>query len=298
MRATILMTIILISLLIGCQNRHDDQFNASGIMEGTSVKVAAQTGGLILDMKVEEGEEVALGQVIAVIDTEKLVYQLQQIQAGLEELGVQRQINMNSYEKAKLDFEHIKTKYLRFQELYEKNSASKQLLDDLKNAYDLVNTQLENAEQNLAVLNSKSKGLEAKLKLVKRQIRDATITAPISGSVVTKYFEKGEMVPRGAAVVEVIDLEQMWTKVYVSELLLPRIKLGRPAEIRIDGTEQTLLGRVSWISSRAEFTPKNILTDESRTSLVYAVKVAVDNPEQILKHGMPVEVVLGLAGTN
>lgn len=281
-------------LLLACGNDHQNQFVASGIIEGTTVNVPAQTGGLLLAMNVDEGQEVQVGQVVAVVDTEKLVYQLQQIESGLQEVAVQRRINANLLEKAKLDFQHIETKYSRFKELYEKNSASQQTIDDLKNAYDLAATQLENAQQNLKIVEAKQGSLEAQAKLLKRQIADATITAPNAGTVSVKYFEAGEMTPTGAPVVEIIDLQTMWTKVYVSELLLSKIKAGQPAEIRIDGAEQTLSGKVSWISPKAEFTPKNILTEESRTSLVYAVKVEVENPDRILKHGMPVEIVLEL----
>jgi HlyD family secretion protein len=279
-------------LLFACGNEEQNQFVASGIIEGTTVKVPAQTGGLLLAMNVDEGEDVQLGQVVAVVDTEKLVYQLQQIESGLQELAVQRRINLNLLEKTQSDFKHIETKYNRFKELYEKNSASQQTIDDLKNAYDLAITQLENARQNLKIVEAKQGSLEAQGKLLQRQIADATIKAAAAGTVSTKYFEAGEMAAMGAPVVEIVDLQNMWTKVYVSELKLPKIKIGQPAEIRIDGTEQKLSGKVSWISPRAEFTPKNILTEESRTSLVYAVKVEVENPDHVLKHGMPVEIAL------
>ncbi|NIR52725.1 efflux RND transporter periplasmic adaptor subunit [candidate division KSB1 bacterium] len=294
MRTIILIQVCVITFFMGCSNEDDDQFIASGIIEGTAVNVPAETGGRLLEIYVDEGDEVTMGQVIAVVDTEKLSYQLQQVEAGLEELAVQENINQNAYEKAKLDFEHIETKYKRFQELYEKNSASKQTLDDLKNAYNAAKTQSEIAQQNLRVVKSKQKSLEAQRKLLQTRIEDATIVAPFSGTVTTQYFEKGEMVPTGGAVVELIDLDQMWTKVYVSELILPKIKIAQPAEIRIDGTDRTTTGRVSWISSKAEFTPKNILTEESRTSLVYAVKVETENRDRVLKHGMPVEIALNL----
>ncbi|MFQ6114197.1 MAG: HlyD family secretion protein [bacterium] len=285
----LVITLVLV-ILAGCSQRNSETFTASGIVEGTAVKVAAQTGGYILKVNFEEGKDVEQGQVIAVVDTEKLFYQLEQIEAALEEVKAQYEINLNILEKAKLDYEHITKKYNRYQDLYEKKSASEQLLDDLKSAYDAAKTQLENAQQNLKLVESKQKGLEAQRKLLQRQIRDATITAPLSGTVTTKYFEAGETIPTGAAVVEIIDLEKMWTKVYVSVLLLPKIKVGQEVEIRIDGSDQTLTGYVSWISPKAEFTPKNILTKESRTSRVYAVKVNVNNRDRLLKHGMPVEI--------
>ncbi|MFQ5865568.1 MAG: HlyD family secretion protein [bacterium] len=285
----LVITLVLV-VLSGCSQNNSETFTASGIVEGTAVKVAAQTGGYILKVNFEEGQEVEQGRVIAVVDTEKLFYQLEQIEAALEEVKAQYEINLNILEKAKLDYEHITKKYNRYQDLYKKKSASEQVLDDLKSASDAAKTQLENAQQNLKLVESKQNGLQAQRKLLQRRIRDATITAPLSGTVTTKYFEAGETIPTGAAVVEIIDLERMWTKVYVSVLLLPKIKVGQEVEIRIDGTAQTLTGYVSWISPKAEFTPKNILTKESRTSRVYAVKVNVNNRDKLLKHGMPVEI--------
>lgn len=287
-----LCVFILVFLFFSCNSNHGNDFVASSIVEGTAVNVAAQTGGLILDLPVETGQEISRGQIIAVIDTEKLVYQLDQIEATLEELKVQEKMNQNTLEKARVDFQILKKKYQRYQELYRKKSVSEQVVDDLKQAYEAARTQLQNARQTMQMLESKRKGLEAQRKLIRKQIRDATVTAPISGVVTTKYFEAGETVPPGAAVVEIIDLSHMWTKIYVSEPLLARIKIGQPATIHVDGSDQTLTGRVTWISPKAEFTPKTILTTENRTSLVYAVKIEMDNPEGILKHGMPVQVEL------
>lgn len=294
MRAKVSFFVLILILYTACGDADDERFTASGIVEGTAVKVAAQTGGFILKMNFDEGQDLEIGQTIAIVDTEKLSFRLEQIQAGIEEVDVQRQISRSALERAQIEHEHIKTKYERFLDLYEKQSASKQTLDDLKNAYDVATTQLQSARQNLKLVESKQKQLHAERKLVARQIRDAMITAPISGTITTQYFEAGETAPTGAPVVEMIDLRQMWTKIYVSEKMLPHIRIGQDATIKIDGTDTTLTGRVVWISQKAEFTPKNILTEENRTSLVYAVKVEVDNPDGLLKHGMPVEISLKL----
>ncbi|RMF57991.1 MAG: efflux RND transporter periplasmic adaptor subunit [Calditrichaeota bacterium] len=284
----------LLFLLLGCNGENGTHFVASGIVEGTAVKVAAQTGGLILQMNFDEGQHIDAGEVVAVIDTEKLAYRLEQTEANLEGLELQQKITANTLASARTDFENIEKKYQRFQELYKKKSASEQTLDDLRTAYSAARTRVENAQQNLKVLESKKKALEAEKKLLQRQIRDATVVAPLSGTITTKYYEAGETIPTGFALIEIIDLQKMWTKVYVSEKVLPRVKVGQPAEIRIDGTDRTLTGVVSWISPKAEFTPKNILTQENRTALVYAVKINVENRDGLLKHGMPVEVSLAL----
>ncbi len=291
-------TVLLIALILtgfsGCGDEQSGSFHATGIVEGTDVKVSALTGGLLLNVRVDEGQDIDSGRVIAVVDTEKLVYQKELVEANAAEINVQDKINVNSLQKAQSDFDYIDKKYRRFQDLVKKQSASEQVLDDLKRNFDAAKTQLKNAHQSLRLIKNKKKALEAQLNIVKRQISDATILSPISGTVITKYYETGETVPTGFPVVQIIDLSEMWTKVYVSEKLLPKLNVGQDAMVRIDGSETTLDGKISWISPKAEFTPKNILTEESRTSLVYAVKITVSNPEGILKHGMPVEVEFDL----
>ncbi len=114
----------------------------------------------------------------------------------------------------------------------------------------------------------------------------------MTGVITNKYYEPGEAVPPLAPIAEVISLEQVWVKIYLSETMLPQIKTGQEVKVKIDGSNQTLVGTISWINSKAEFTPKTILTPETRTSLVYAAKVLIPNKDYILKHGMPVEIHL------
>jgi len=279
-------------LLASCEKKNNSSFQASAIIEGTAIKVAAQTGGYLLHVNVEEGEEVESGDTLAVVDAEKLGYQLAQIQASLDELNVQHRLATTNLRRAQEDYDYAKTKYERYRDLVEKNAASQQTLDDLKIVHDRATTALESAKQSLQALGSKEKGLAAQGKLLQRQINDAMVKAPISGTITTKFYDAGETIPPNAPVVEIIDLAKMWTKVYVSETYLPHIKIGQTAQVKIDGTSQTLSGTVTWISSKAEFTPKNILTPESRTALVYAVKISIENPDRILKHGMPVSIIL------
>jgi len=279
-------------LLASCANKDNSTFQASAIVEGTAIKVAAQTGGYLLKLSVDEGDDVASGDTLALVDVEKLSYQLEQVQASLDELEVQHRLASTNLRRAQQDYDYAKTKYARYLDLFQKNAASQQALDDLKNAYDRANTALDAAKQSLQAIASKEKGLEAQTKLLQRQINDAMVKAPVSGTITTRFYDAGETISSNAPIVELVDLSKMWTKVYVSETYLPQIKIGQPAQVKIDGTDQTLAGSVAWISAKAEFTPKNILTEESRTALVYAVKINIENPARVLKHGMPVSIVL------
>jgi HlyD family secretion protein len=292
MRSIAKSLLLAFLILAGCERKNNSTFQASAIIEGTAIKVAAQTGGYLLHVNVEEGEQVKSGDTLAVVDAEKLGYQLAQIQASLDELNVQHRLATTNLRRAQEDYDYAKTKYERYRDLFEKNAASQQTLDDLKIVYDRATTALESAKQSLQALGSKEKGLAAQAKLLQRQIDDAMVKAPISGTITTKFYDAGETIPPNAPIAEIIDLAKMWTKVYVSETYLPHIKIGQTAEVKIDGTSQTLTGTVTWISSKAEFTPKNILTPESRTALVYAVKIIIENPDRVLKHGMPVSIAL------
>jgi len=279
-------------ILTGCEKKNDSTFQASAIIEATAIKVAAQTGGYLLKVNFDEGDEVRSGDTLAVVDAEKLGYQRDQVQANLDELNVQHRLAATNLRRAQEDHDYAKTKYERYRDLFQNNAASQQVLDDLKIAFDRAATAREAAQQSLQSTASKEKGLEAQTKLLQRQINDAMVKAPISGTITTRFFDAGETIPSNAPIVELIDLSKMWAKVYVSETYLPRLKIGQTAQVKIDGADQTLNGAVAWISSKAEFTPKNILTQESRTALVYAVKISIDNPERILKHGMPVAITL------
>ncbi len=294
MRRPSLFFAMLVLLVFSCESTEESSFTASSIVEGTVVKVSAQTGGQILQMDFDEGDDVELGATIAVLDSEKLVLQREQIEAGLDEIAVQHEISRNTLSQTRSAFDNVERKHRRIRELFEKKSASQQALDDISAAFDAASAQLNNARQNLKAVEARARGLRAQHKLLKRQLEDTRVVAPIAGVLTTKYHVAGEVVAPGLPIAEMIDLNEMWTKVYVSERLLAGIELGGDVEIRIDGTAESLTGKVAWISAKAEFTPKTILTEESRMSLVYAVKITIANPEHVLKHGMPAVAVMAL----
>lgn len=284
--------VLALLLLSACSNGKDGGFQASVIVEGTAVKVPAQTGGILLERRFNEGDQVARGDTLAIVDAEKLSYQHDQLLANRDDLQVQRRLAATNLQKARDEFDYAKTSYERVRDLFQQQATTEQRRDDAKLNYDRSTKALEAAQLSMASIDSKLRALDAQANLLQRQLRDAVTLAPIAGQVTTKYFEPGEMVPPGAPIAELIDLRQMWAKVYVSETMLPNIRYGQSATVSIDGSPQTLSGSVAWISAKAEFTPKNILTEESRTALVYAIKVNIDNPDGILKHGMPVGIRL------
>ena len=275
----------------GCGNDSAGRGYTS-VVEGTSLQVPALTGGEIKDLRVDTGQEVQAGEVLAVVDTAELVFQKQQLEASLEELAIQLKVAAANLNQAESTERYVREKQQRIETLYQKNSASRQSLDDLTNQLQQAQTALENARQSFRSLEARRKQVLAQLGLLKKKIKDALIIAPAAGIVSEKYFELGEAIPPMSPLVEIIEIQKVDVKIYIAETKLPQVKYGQEARVQVDGLDKELSGTVSWVSPKAEFTPKSILTPETRTSLVYAVKVSIPNPEGILKHGMPVEIFL------
>jgi HlyD family secretion protein len=288
---TYVIITVMLFFLMGCANQNDDN-QYTGILEGTSVKVPALTGGQITNLLVDTGDEVQRGQTLAHIDSLELFYQRQQLLAIKDELNAQKNIAKTDLKRTEKDLNYIETKYHRINQLYQKQSATKQNRDDVENQLNNLKAAHLAAKQKLISIAAKMKQIEAQLNSLNKKLKDATIKSPISGTVTNTFFEAGEAVPPLSPVIEVMNISKLETKIYISETLLPMIKHGQGVDIRVDGLDEELSGDIIWVSPKAEFTPKTILTPETRTSLVYAVKVAIENQNGILKDGMPVVVKL------
>jgi HlyD family secretion protein len=228
--------------------------------------------------------------LLAIIDSTDLTYQREQLLATRDELLIQMKIAKTNVSRAYEDFAYLKKTHDRIDNLYKSQSVTKQQLDDITNNLQSSQTAVANAKQALSSLAASQKRIEAQIKSVNKKITDAKVYSPVAGIITSIYYEKGEAIPRLAPIMEVIDITEMEVKIYISETLLSAVKYGQDVTVSIDGLDETLRGKIIWVSPKAEFTPKTILTPNTRTSLVYAVKISILNKKGILKHGMPVVV--------
>ncbi|MFH2046403.1 MAG: efflux RND transporter periplasmic adaptor subunit [Pseudomonadota bacterium] len=267
--------------------------NYTGIMDTDITRVSSQAQGIITGLKFDEGMLVKNDQVLVNVETEKLGYQLDQNKALLEELKNQYNALLAQLEKAKFERDNIKIKYDRFLDLLKINAAVQQDVDDLKTQYGAANAQVNYIRSSIDAIDSKKKQVKSASDIINKQLKDATITSPVTGTVLVRYVENGELLTTGSPVCDIADITLLWTKIYVEEKDLPFIKISQKVQVKIDGIDnKTMEGRISWISDQSEFTPKTILTEETKASLVYAAKVTVSNVDGILKIGMPVTVIV------
>lgn len=287
-----ILAIISMLLLGACSSDENGTMSFTGIMDANTVRVSAETSGRILELPIEEGDEVTTGTVLARLESERTGYQLEQTDAQRTELAHSLAAAESRLDAARIQRDNLAKRLDRFKALLAQEAVTQQAVDDLETQLHAAEAEISAATASLSALRSRQAQIGAGQELVRRKMRDAEIVSPLDGRVLVRYTDAGELLAPGSPVCEIADLTDLWTKIYVSETELSAVKLGQYVKVHIDGSDDVLAGTVSWISSTAEFTPKTILTEETRTSLVYPVKVRVPNQQQLLKIGMPVTVTM------
>ncbi len=284
---------VILLAWIGCSRNPAPAFDGSGVLEATEITVGAKTAGTVDSLAVREGDSVGRGDVLCVIETEKLLLQKRQLAAGLNEVRLNIQNAKRAADLAEESFKAAEKKFERIRALHGESSVSQQQFEDAETGFLAAKTQWENSRTSLQALASKEEQVRLQLELAESGLNDATLRSPLTGTVTQLYLDRGEIARPGGPVAAVADLERMWVKVYVKETALGRVKLNSEATLRVDSAPgREFKGRVSWISQKAEFTPKMVQTKDARSDLVYAVKVEVANPDGTLKIGMPADVTI------
>lgn len=288
-----------IALLLAACGNNEKTYDATGVFEATETTVFAEQSGALLTFSVDEGDNVEAGKEVGVIDTTQTRLKIQQIDATKrvyqsQKPDAERQIAATRQQLAK-----ARQDEQRYRELVADGAAPSKMLDDAANQVKVLQKQLEaqvsTLNSQLSTLDSQLSTADVQTEQLRDQLRKCHIVTPTRGTVLEKYVERGEFVAVGKPLFKVGDTENMYLRAYVTSAQLQHIKLGQQAKLLADygdGQRKEYVGTISWISSRSEFTPKTILTDDERADLVYAVKIAFKN-DGYVKIGMYGEVVFG-----
>ena len=262
-----------------------------GQLDAETVVVSAKASGEILRLSAREGEQVKKGQNLGQIDSESLEIQRRQQAARLEELELRKESARLQIEQAEVQLKHDRDTLEKTEKLLSQGGATQQSRDDLATRVQVGQASLEILRSNYKLLFAQQEELQAGLALSDLAIRNAAILSPVSGVVLNRFHREGELVGTGTPIFELADLRFLDLYIYLPLSDLPRVKIGQEAEVIVSGVDGSYKGTVAWIAAEGEFTPKTILTRETRDTLVYEVKIRVDNPSGELKIGMPVDVV-------
>lgn len=282
-------------LLFSCNG--EEPADAYGQFEADETVVSAEISGRLLSFNVREGERLEKGAQTGLIDTIRLSLQRREMEAGVDAvesrlavLDAQRNVHESRLQTARQELE-------RLESLLRENAATRQQLDRASGEVEALSRQVEAVEAEKEFIRAELRRMRVQLEQIDDQLRRAWIVNPVAGTVLARYAEPTELVAPGQPLYRIASLGEMELRVYVSGSMLPAVQLGQKVEVRIDAPDgglETLQGTVSWVSSRAEFTPRMIQTRVERVTQVYAVRIRVPNPDGRLKIGMPGEVNFAL----
>lgn len=278
------ITFVILAFVVLASCNRNIEYDASGNFEATDVTLSAESSGKILMFDVNEGDTVSAGQMIALIDTAQLHFQKEQLlfqrsasnvsrpDISLQLASLRRELDKQIYERN------------RVQRLLADGAATSKQLDDINSAIRVlegrISAQQSTLNSSTASINESSSAIESQIRQISDRIEKCKIISPIGGTVLTKYCEPGEYATPGKAMVKVADLGKIYLRAYFTSAQLADIQLGQQVTVTANFGGDKLYdypGTITWISSESEFTPKNIQTQDSRSNLVYAVKIAVKN---------------------
>jgi HlyD family secretion protein len=309
-----------------------DRVRVSGHVEADDVQVAPEVGGRILTLKVREGDRVTAGDLIAALDTRDTELaltrsradrsqadaQLRLLLAGsrgedIRQSEAQAEAAQADVAAAEAELANAQTDLERYEALLRANAGSQKARDDAKAKRDVAAQRLTATKERaraarettarmkagaraeeIDAARARLAAVDAQIATQEKALKDATVVAPVGGVVTEKLVNAGELVAPRTPLVVITDLDHAWGEVFVDEPLVPRLTLGQPATLFTDAGGQGVAGTVTFISPRAEFTPRNVQTAEERSRLVYRIKVSADNRNGTFKPGMPVEAELPL----
>jgi len=271
---------------------HEAPPGGSGFIEADDAIVSSEASGRVLRRLFDEGTVVRPGDTLVIVDPSRSLLDLSAAEALRATTLANLQEARLQVERARETERYAGTERDRVAKLLPSGSATQKEMDKVE--YDLTQaiTATKTAFANVEVIEAQGKKIDADINRLKRQLVDCFPTALQGGTVVEKYVEPGELLSPGKAIAKIARLDTVWVKVYLSASDFATVKVGDQATVSTETGESTYTGHVIWTSSEAEFTPKNVQTQESRANLVYAVKVRVGNADGRLKIGMPVFVTL------
>ncbi len=279
-------------LFTGCRN-NSGTADAFGTFEATEVIISSETNGRILRLDVPEGSEIEKGTEIALIDTTMFHLQKDEINAGMKSVRT-RIANIDSQnEILKQQIVNLNVDFARIKKLLKDDAATKKQYDDLNGQLEVLKKQIAANNTQKSSVTAELSVFESKKALLDEQISRSIVRSPLTGTVIAKYAEAGELTTAGKPLVKMADLSIVKLKVYVSGAQLGDLRTGGECTVRIDDGRRgykSFPATISYVSDKAEFTPRIIQTKEERVTLVYAVTISVNNDGSI-KSGMPGEAI-------
>jgi len=295
LKITKIVLFVGLLLLISCGKNNGNQ-DASGTFESTEIVISSQASGQIKQLNLSEGQTLGTGEIVGYVDTTQLYLKKEQLLAAMKAVDSRSYTISLQIASIKQQIAKQQTELIRFQNLVKSNAATQKQVDDIQYQIDLLHRQLaaqtETLQNNNNSVSAEAASFHIQIQQIDDLIQKSIILSPAAGTVLSKYAERGEITASGKALFKIADLENMYLRAYITANQLTQLKLNQKVSVFADfgkDEKREYSGTINWISDKAEFTPRTILTKDERANLVYAVKIAVQN-DGYLKLGMYGEI--------
>ncbi len=289
MKRTFIYLIIISSLATSCGN--SKEFDATGNFESTEIIVSSEVIGKLITLNVNEGDLVKQDSVIGYVDSTQLFFQKERIIKSIDAVGAKMSDIPLQTASIKQQIKNLEIERHRAENLVSKNVGNQKQLDEINYQIEVLNKQLAAgvntmSKANISILKERE-SLLSQIEVLNDQLSKTKIKSPISGTIITKYIQAGELLTIGKPIFKIADINEMILRVYLSSDVMTKVKIGQNVKVFVDFGDESkeYVGVISWISPKAEFTPKTIQTKDERENLVYAAKVIVKN-DGFIKIGM------------
>ena len=289
MKRTFIYLIIIASLATSCGN--SKEFDATGNFESTEIIVSSEAVGKLITLNVNEGDLVKQDSVIGYVDSTQLFFQKERIIKSIDAVGAKMSDIPLQTASIKQQIKNLEIERHRAENLVSKNVGNQKQLDEINYQIEVLNKQLAAGVNTMSKANisisKERESLISQIEVLNDQLSKTKIKSPISGTIITKYIQAGELLTIGKPIFKIADINEMILRVYLSADVMTKVKIGQNVKVFVDFGDESkeYVGVISWISPKAEFTPKTIQTKDERENLVYAAKVIVKN-DGFIKIGM------------
>lgn len=291
-----ILRLFVITLVLNACNADESTFDATGTFEAVEVIISSPVSGTLEALDIREGSFVEKGEWLGWVDTTQLHLRKKQLRAQIDAILSRRPDIATQLASYRVQLKTAEKELERVQNLFEAEAATQKQVDDATAQLAVIRRQMAAHRSSLDIssqtLVSETLPLSVQIEQLEDQLQKSKIINPVDGTILTQYAEAHELVTTGKPLYKIADISILELRAYITGNQLPLIKLNQEVQVFVDnGAEgyKEYSGRISWISDKAEFTPKTIQTKEERASLVYGIKVPVEN-DGYLKIGMYGEV--------
>lgn len=290
-RFFVILAAMIAGVTLGCADS-GSWAGGSGLIETSESIVSAEASGRVVQHRFTEGSQVYSGDTLLVIDPSRTELELDAAKAGIDVLKAQLSTAHTGVRQAQTAEDFARNELARAEQQLSSGTGTDRVHDQARYAFDQAVIAAETAQAQIATLKAQLQQAYANMAQLERRLLDHYPLAPIDGLILEKFVEPGELLAPGKPIARLAQLDTVWVKVYLTTERFAGVKLGDPATVTVEAAAMTYPGVVVWTSSEAEFTPKNVQTEQARADLVFAVKVSIPNPDRTLKVGLPVFVTL------